>query len=433
MKIGVIGAGIAGLTAAHRLSDQHEVTLFEAANTLGGHAHTVNVTIDDEQHAVDTGFMVFNEWTYPNFIALLKELEVTSRPTKMGFSVQCERSALEYSGESLNALFAQRRNLVRPSFYRMIRDILRFNREATKLSRKERLTQVGDEMTVGDFLESGRYSREFADNYLLPMGSAIWSCPMGTFANFPIRFIIEFYSNHGLLNLVDQPIWRVIDGGSRTYVNAIIRRFPGHIRTRTSIERIRRHAERVEVLTRDDGSASFDHVVLACHADQALRMLDDPTPLETKLLRAFPYERSVATLHTDTSLLPKRRRAWASWNYHLSSDSLSGATVTYCLSILQHIKSRQVINLTLNDEHRIDPAKVLQQFIYEHPVFTTERAAAQARHAELINSNRTSYCGAYWRNGFHEDGVVSALRVCQGLEETPSDRSTQSNSRFQRA
>ena len=415
MKIAVIGAGIAGLTAALRLSDQHEVTLFESANYLGGHAHTVVVEIEGQPFAIDTGFMVFNDWTYPNFTELLHELGVTSRPTMMGFSVQCERSGWEYSGATLNGLFAQRRNLIRPAFYRMIQDILRFNREAKKVDRFENDSAVHDAMTVGEFLEKGNYSREFSENYLLPMGSAIWSCPMGTFANFPIRFVIEFYGNHGLLNIVDRPTWRVIVGGSRSYVDAIVRRFPGNIRLNTPIERIRRHPGWVDVLTRYDGSSSFDHVVVACHADQALRMLDDPSPLENRLLRAFSYERSVAVLHTDASLLPKQRRAWASWNYHVSDESSQGATVTYCLSILQHIKSRQVVNLTLNAEKRIDPSKVLQRFIYEHPVFTIDRAAAQARHAEVINRNRTSFCGAYWRNGFHEDGVVSALRVCQQL------------------
>jgi predicted NAD/FAD-binding protein len=417
MKIAVIGGGISGLTAAHRLSPRHEVTIFEASHYLGGHAHTVDVPLDGKTHAVDTGFMVFNEWTYPHFIELINELGITSRPTEMGFSVHCQRSGLEYSGASISTLFAQRRNLFRPRFHRMLLDILRFNHQATKLSKPEMIDRVRNDVTVGEFLREGRYSKEFAENYLLPMGSAIWSCPMGRFSDFPIRFIIEFYRNHGLLNIWNRPVWRTINGGSRSYVQAIVDRFKGRVRLRTPIDRVRRLPDRVDLMTRDDGVASFDHVIFACHSDQALHLLADASATERELLSAFPYERSIAVLHTDESLLPKNRRAWASWNYHISDNSGGHATVTYCLNILQHIKSLSTVNLTLNDEHRINPDRVLNRFVYEHPVFNIRRSDAQARHAELIDNNRTSYCGAYWRNGFHEDGVVSALQVCRRLEQ----------------
>lgn len=413
MKIAIIGAGISGLTAAYRLCRHHDVTLFEANDRLGGHTNTVDVEIDGEQHAIDTGFIVFNDWTYPNFIALLDELKVASRPTSMSFSVRCDAANLEYNGSSLNGLFAQRRNLLRPSFHRMLADILRFNREAVAAD------SVTDETTVGEFLARRKYSREFAEHYLLPMGAAIWSCPLGTFANFPIRFIVEFYRNHGLLSVRHRPTWRVIDGGSRTYVAKMAEQFQNRMRLSTPIEHVRRTPTDVIVTPRNGSPEHFDHVVFGCHSDQALRMLADATPTERDVLSEFPYGRNIAVLHTDRRVLPKRRRAWASWNYHFAgqpSDLTSqSASVTYQMNLLQHIQSRHTFNVTLNSDEQIDPAKVLRRIEYHHPIFTVRRAAAQDRHRELINANRTSFCGAYWGNGFHEDGVVSALRVCEAL------------------
>ena len=416
MKIAIIGAGISGLTAAYRLSGVHEVTVFEANDYLGGHTNTVDVELDGERHAIDTGFVVFNDWTYPNFIELLTELGVSSRPTSMSFSVRCDMANLEYNGSSFNGLFAQRRNLLRPSFYRMLADILRFNRNAPELV----LSQSGtDGTTVGEFLKRHRYSSEFSDHYLLPMGAAIWSCPLETFANFPIRFIVEFYKNHGLLSIRHRPAWRVIEGGSRTYVAKMASRFAHQVRLRSPIERVSRTADAVEVKPQSKPVQRFDHVVFGCHSDQALRMLADPSPTERAVLSEFPYGRNIAVLHTDPRILPKQKRAWASWNYRLAgrpADFTSqSASVTYCMNILQHLQSRHVFNVTLNDHELIDPAKVLRRIEYHHPIFTVRRAAAQARHRELINVNRTSFCGAYWGNGFHEDGVVSALRVCETL------------------
>ncbi|MBL8829339.1 MAG: FAD-dependent oxidoreductase [Planctomycetaceae bacterium] len=409
MNIAVIGAGISGLAVARGLAERHEVTVFEAGDYPGGHTNTVDVDFDGEQHAIDTGFIVFNDWTYPRFIELIDELGVASQPTSMSFSVACARTGLEYNGSTLNGLFAQRRNLLRPSFFRMLRDIVRFNREAP------RSVEVGDEQTVGDFLQRGGYGEEFANHYLMPMGSAIWSCPLGTFAEFPIRFVVEFYQNHGLLNLRNRPTWRVISGGSRTYVRALLKQFRGTLHLRSPIERVRRCSTHIEVLPRNAASQRFDHVVFACHADQALRMIETPTPLENELLSAFPYERNDAILHTDASVLPRSQRAWAAWNYHLPCDGGQRTSVTYCMSILQHLRSRHVFNVTLNGESRIDSRKVLRQFVYEHPIFTTRRAGAQRRHTELIGPNRSSFCGTYWRNGFHEDGVVSAQAVCDVL------------------
>jgi predicted NAD/FAD-binding protein len=325
----------------------------------------------------------------------------------MSFSVRCSRSGLEYNGSSLNGLFAQRRNLLRPAFHRMIKDILRFNREAPAL-----LDQVGELDTVGEFLRRYRYSDNFANHYLLPMGAAIWSCPTETFERFPIRFIIEFYHNHGLLSLKDRPTWRVIRGGSRSYVDALTASFRDRIRLNSPVAAVFRHDDSVDVSSVDGQCELFDEVVFACHSDQALRILShDATTAEREVLTAIPYEPNTAVLHTDASLLPRRRRAWASWNYHIPKGQSNHATLTYNMNILQHIKSAETICVTLNEDSAVDPKKVLARFRYSHPVFTTERAAAQKRQCELIRTNRTSFCGAYWGNGFHEDGVNSAIAV----------------------
>lgn len=411
MKLAIIGSGISGLVAAYRLHVDHEITVFEANSYPGGHTNTVDVELDGEQHAIDTGFIVFNDWTYPNFMGLLSELGVTSRPTTMSFSVRNDRTGLEYNGHSLNTVFAQRRNLLRPRFYRMLLDIARFNREARRL-----VIECDNETTVGQFLRKHGYSREFADQYLLPMGAAIWSCPTGQLAEFPIRFIVEFYHNHGLLSIRNRPTWRFIVGGSETYVRAMTRGFHNRIRLRTPIQRVRRIAGGVIVTPCGRESEQFDHVIFACHSDQALRILgEDATNAEHSILSAFPYSRNVAVLHTDSSVLPKARRAWASWNYRLTGDDAAPASVTYNMNILQKLPSRNTFCVTLNDESQIAPDRVLRRFEYHHPVFTTLRTAAQARHHELLNSNRTSFCGAYWGNGFHEDGVKSALAVVSAL------------------
>ena len=416
MRIAVIGSGISGLVAAYRLRDQHEITLFEANDYVGGHTNTVQAEIDGETHEVDTGFIVFNDRTYPNFIRLLKELDVQSQPTSMSFSVRCDRTGTEYNGSSLNGLFAQRRNLLRPRFHRMIRDILRFNREAELL-----LDQDNEETTVAEFLQTNGYSDAFANHYLLPMGSSIWSCPATTFAQFPIRFIVEFYRNHGLLSLRDRPVWRVVSGGSCSYVAAITTRFRDRIRLNCPAQSVVRLPEHVIVHPRGHPPETFDEVIFACHSDQALEILgDDATPIEREVLSQFPYGPNTAVLHTDASLLPKRKRAWASWNYRIPEETSPHATVTYNMNILQHIKSQHVFCVTLNGCDSIDERKVMRRFQYSHPVYTVRRAEAQRRHRELIRANRTSFCGAYWGNGFHEDGVNSALAVSSAFSNPAS-------------
>ena len=407
-RIAIIGSGISGLTAAYRLHPRYQITVFEANDYVGGHTNTVDVELEGERHSIDTGFVVFNDWTYPNFIRMLGELSVEWQPTTMSFSVRDDRSDLEYNGESFGSLFAQSRNFFRPVFYRMLADIWRFNSRAIRDT-----SHCGDEVTVGEFLAKHRYSRAFADQYLLPMGAAIWSCPIGTFAQFPIRFIVEFYRNHGLLSVTHWPTWRVISGGSRNYVAEITRGFRDRIRLDTPILRVIRRPDRVDVHPADRDLESFDHVIFACHSDQALRILgDNATRTERGILSEFPYGRNTAVLHTDISVFPHRRRAWASWNYRIHDGAEStAATITYNMNLLQGIRSQNTFCVTLNDESRIAPGKILRRFDYEHPIFTTRRSVAQSRHAELMNANRSSFCGAYWGNGFHEDGVNSALSV----------------------
>lgn len=414
MKIAIVGAGISGLTAAYRLNFDHEITVFEANDYIGGHTNTVDVEVEGERHAIDTGFIVFNLKTYPNFVAMLYELGVGSHETTMGFSVRDDDANLEYSGESLSGLFAQKRNLFRPSFYRLVLDILRFYRESKSL-----ISELDPQLTVSQFFSRYRYSESFVEQFLLPMGSAIWSCPRDAFRDFPMKFMLEFYENHGLLSLTDRPVWRVIDKGSRTYVEAMTSRFRDRIRLKSPVLSVRRNEAAVEVLTTGYSAESFDHVIFACHSDQALRMLGEgATQAEREILGSFPYEKNIAVLHTDASVLPRRRKAWASWNYRISQGKSQAATVTYLMNMLQGIQSRHTFCVTLNDESSIAPSKILKTFEYHHPRFTSSRAAASARHKELLNSNRSSFCGAYWGNGFHEDGVNSAVAVVDALRSS---------------
>lgn len=416
MRVAIIGSGIAGLTATHYLHRRHDVTLFEAHDYAGGHTHTVEVESAGERLQIDTGFIVFNHRTYPRFVELLTELGIASRPTEMSFSVSDERDGLEYNGGSLNGLFAQRGNIFRPRFYRFLAEIIRFNRQTSAMVDRDL-----ESVTVGDFLYEHGYSAQFREQYLLPMGAAIWSCPRGAFASFPLQFVLQFFRNHGLLGLRDRPVWRVIEGGSRTYVDQILARFRGRLRLKTPIERVRRCDDEVEVQPCGGASERFDHVIFACHSDQALRILgEQATDTERAVLSAIPYERNVAVLHSDPGVLPRSRRAWASWNFRIRREDPAGAPVdvTYNMNILQGLRSPETFCVTLNPRSDIHPRSIIGEYVYHHPVFTLERAAAQRRHAELCGPNRTSFCGAYWRNGFHEDGVVSALTVVDALDRS---------------
>lgn len=411
MRIAIIGSGIAGNTIAYHLQREHDITVFEAGSHIGGHTHTHDIELDGRRHAVDTGFIVFNDRTYPNFIALLDELGVAWQPSHMSFSVRCEKTGLEYNGTNLNALFAQRRNLLRPAFYRMIQDILRFNRQALELLAE------GPEIRLGDYLAQNGYGQDFIDYYIIPMGSAIWSTEARQMLQFPARFFVRFFHHHGMLTVNDRPQWRVIRGGSASYVEALTAGFRDRIRLNTPVAEVRRLKRSVRVKPVGGVEESFDWVFFACHSDQALAMLKDPSAAEREVLGAIPYQENSIYLHTDRSLLPKRRLAWAAWNYHVTAKPLDRVAVTYNMNILQGLDAREQILVTLNHTDHINPAKVIKRLTYHHPVYTTAGTLAQARHGEISGINRTAYCGAYWRNGFHEDGVVSALAALRHFRE----------------
>ncbi len=408
MRIAIVGAGISGLVCAHVLGHDHEITVFEAAGYLGGHTNTIDVEIDGERHAVDTGFIVFNEHYYPKFVKLLARIGVPSKPTRMGFSLRCDATGLEYSGESLSGLFAQPFNLLRPSYLRMLSDILRFQKEGTI-----DLITMNDHTTVEEYVKQKGFSQQFSERFLVPLGSALWSSPLGQFRKFPVKFLIEFLSNHGMMQTRDRPDWRVIEGGSSQYVRALDRSLRGEFRLECPVESVARDPSGVTITARGR-QTRFDQVILACHADQALAIVTDASATEREILGHFPYEANEAVLHTDESVLPRSRRAWASWNYHLSAAAEKRAAVTYNMNILQGIESRHVFCVSLN-EPGINPERVIRRLVYHHPVFRPGRSRAQKRHAELIQYNRTSYCGAYWGFGFHEDGVSSAVRVCESF------------------
>ncbi|MEL0168967.1 MAG: FAD-dependent oxidoreductase [Pseudomonadaceae bacterium] len=413
MRIAIVGSGISGLVAAHLLSRRHEVTVFEAGDWIGGHTHTVDVEVDQQRHAIDTGFIVFNDWTYPNFIRLLEQLGVASQPTEMSFSVSDPRSGLEYNGNNLNTLFAQRSNLVSPGFLRMLADILRFNQKAVSD------LEGGDldaQLTLGDYLRQQRYSKRFVDHYIVPMGSAIWSMSLRDMLDFPLAFFIRFFRNHGLLSVNERPQWRVIQGGSRSYVPALTAPFADRIRLNCPVQRIRRDDTGVTLLSRQ-GEERFDRVVLACHSDQALQLLEQPSNEEQAILGAIRYAENDVVLHTDTRLLPQRRLAWASWNYRLGGDPSQPAALTYNMNILQGIKASRTFCVSLNQTEQIDPAQILGRFNYAHPQFSLAASAAQQQWQSLLGKQHTFFCGAWWANGFHEDGVVSALRVASHFGE----------------
>lgn len=412
-RIAVVGGGISGMACAHYLAQRHAVTLFEANERLGGHTATVDVEVNGHQHAIDTGFIVFNDRTYPHFQRLLAQLGVPMQPTEMSFSVHAVNEDFEYNGHTLNTLFAQRRNLLRPRFYAMLRDILRFNRQAVRDLERDALPST---LTLGEYLTRGGYGLDFQRRYLLPMGAAIWSASEHDMAHFPLVSFVRFFHHHGLLSVNNRPQWYTLPGGSRQYIAPLTSSYAANIRLASPVWHIVRDARGV-TLTTPRGQERFDQVVLACHSDQALAMLAAPSVAEREILEALPYQDNQVVLHTDTRLLPRRQRARASWNYRIDGRADDArVSVTYDMNRLQRLTSETPFCVTLNDSEVIDPDCMLRRFTYRHPRFTVAGAAAQRRHAEISGTHRrTHFCGAYWRHGFHEDGVWSALRVARAL------------------
>ena len=408
MKIAIVGGGISGLTTAHLLCGEHEITLFEANDYPGGHTNTLDVTHEGTGYAVDTGFIVFNERTYPNFITLLERLGVASQPSVMSFSAVCETTGLQYCATNLDTLFAQRKNLFSLPFWRMILEIFRFNRSSAELYGSSDLS-----LTLGDYLRAHGYSPLFIEKFLIPMGAAVWSADPAQFLAFPAAAFVRFFTNHGMLNVLDQPAWRVVTGGSRQYVAPLIRPFRDRIRLSTPVERVQRLGDRVTVTPRGSEPEEFDHVVLACHSDQALALLADPSDAERELLGAIPYQKNDTVLHTDSRLLPSLPKVRASWNCLLPRRQLGSVVLTYWMNLLQSIKAPVDFCVTLNSPEAINPDAIIRSLVYHHPAYSTAAFAAQKRWGEISGVNRTSYCGAYWGWGFHEDGVKSTLAVCR--------------------
>lgn len=408
MNIAIIGAGISGLTAAYYLREKHNVTVFESAPRIGGHTATVDIEHQGRDYAIDTGFIVYNDWTYPRFIELIDALGVDTQPTEMSFSVRCDSSGLEYGGNNLNTLFAQRRNLLRPNFHKMLHDILRFNREAV---RDLESGSIAADTTLGEYLTENRYGDAFTYQYLLPMGCAIWSASTESMIEFPLLFFTRFFSNHGLLSVNDRPQWRVISGGSKSYLEPLTRDFRDSIQLNARISSVRRRQDAVELVLANGRILSFDQVIFGCHSDQALQLLSDATQAERDALTAIPYQSNEVVLHTDDALLPQRRLAWSSWNYWLRERYQQRAVLTYDMNILQGIESDTTFCVSLNATEAIDPDKIIETFNYSHPVFSLDSVAAAAKIDNFNGLNRSWFAGAYLGNGFHEDGVVSGRRI----------------------
>lgn len=409
MKIAVVGAGISGLTCAFLLRGSHEVTLFEKDDRLGGHTNTVVVEHERRSLPVDTGFIVFNERNYPNFCKLLARLGVNSRPTTMSFSVRDDTDGFEYGGNSPAGILGPPTNLLRPRWWSVVRGVARLDE-----SGRSALRELPEGATIGDLCSSGRFSRAFLDGYLIPMAAAIWSAPRNELDRFPARFLLRFFDNHGMLDLRTRPQWRTVVGGSQRYVEAMLGMLGDSVRLASPVRSVHRRPDGVLVQT-PAGEERYDEVILSTHSDEALALLSDPTAAELAILSAMPYQPNDVVLHTDASLLPRRKRCWAAWNSIVTDDSGHPAVVTYNMTILQGLDTRTPVCVTLNATARIDPSKIIRRFSYAHPQYTIAGEKARSRWAEVSGVNRTHFCGAYWGNGFHEDGVTSALRVCERL------------------
>lgn len=415
MKVAIIGSGISGLTCAYHLHKKHKITVFEANHYIGGHTATVDVDEDGKPLAIDTGFIVYNDRTYPRFNRLMDELGVKGQHTDMSFSVKNQANGLEYNGHTLSTLFAQKRNLFKPSFYRFLSEILRFNRMAKNLVEEQAIHEV----TLGDFLHQQGFSDYFCQNYILPMGAAIWSSSLADMREFPLPFFVNFFLNHGLLDISNRPQWSVIKGGSRCYIPALTQGFADRIKLNSPVDNVYRQGEGVVVESLGQKHV-FDQVIMACHSDQALAMINDATPAETQVLSAMEYQANEVVLHTDTSLLPKRKAAWAAWNYWLDGSAQEQnqlPKLTYNMNILQGLQTKKTYCVSLNATELINPEQVIKRFTYHHPVFNPAAIAAQQQREKINGVNRLWFCGAYWYNGFHEDGVRSAQDVVKAFDQ----------------
>jgi len=407
LKIAIVGSGISGLACGLLLHPQHDVTIFEAAGKPGGHVNTVGVKGNTGDFQIDTGFIVFNRENYPNFVRLLDYLGVQSQETRMGFSVKSEIHNLEYSGESLRGLFGNSQNLMDLKHWGMVFDILSFHKKAS--------CHPDPHETVDEFISRNRLGNRFKEAFLLPLGSALWSCSTQRFGQFPIEFVTDFLANHQMLQANNRPVWRVLTGGSRTYVDKIVQIMGERLKLNSPIQKITRHHNRVKIMLPDRQEQEFDEVILACHADQSLKLIDQPHTEEISLLKAFPYEDNLVSLHSDDSILPRRLSARASWNALLTEDKHEQAIVTYDMNILQSLPTDEPFCVSLNQRNTIDPKKHLQDFQFSHPTFHPGRKKAQAKHKDFIRRQGISLCGAYWGYGFHEDGLKSGLKVCEAF------------------
>ncbi|MAP61372.1 MAG: FAD-dependent oxidoreductase [Candidatus Marinimicrobia bacterium] len=405
-KIAIIGSGISSLTSAYILSREHDVYIFEQNDYIGGHTHTHEVKDKDKILNIDSGFIVYNENTYPNFINLLNQLGVERQHTQMGFSVKSQKKDFEYAGNSISSYFAQKTNLLKPSFLRMTYDILRFN----KLSLNESY-KIEDSQSLNDYLTSHKFSKVFIDNYIIPMGAAIWSTSPRLMLDMPASFFIRFFKNHGLLQITNRPQWWVIKNGSKQYVKEIIKPFKENIRINTKVDHIKRKNGKVNIYLNDNIEV-FDSVVIGTHSDQALKLIKDPSVDEENILKKIKYQKNTATMHTDQSILPNRKLAWASWNYLINDNKDELVTLTYNMNILQTLNSNRTYCVTINNTHEIDKSKIIKEIIYHHPLYTIESVDAQNRKSMICGKNNTFFCGSYWGYGFHEDGVNSAIDVC---------------------
>ena len=408
MKIAVIGGGISGMTAAEKLSQHHQVTLFEANRTIGGHADTHSLDIDEKTISVDTGFIVFNPDNYPTFTELLNKYQVNYKDSDMSFAVSNRVSGLEYNASSINKLFIQRKNLINPKFYRMLSDIFRFNKEAKSLLDSD------SNISLGKYLQDNRYSSMFINEHIIPMTCALWSGDTHTIFEFPAKFLVAFMNNHKMLQAFNRPIWKTIEGGSRCYLDAIAEKASFDIKTSSAINSVIRSDNNITLITQGK-SHNFDKIIFSCHSDQALAMLNNPSAEEHHVLSAIPYQKNIIQLHHDESVLPRNKSSWASWNVLIDDKSSKQCTVSYYMNLLQSLETQTPVIVSLNMQHLINQRKVWKEVIYHHPVFNGKTIAAQKNKHLIQGKNNSYYCGAYWGWGFHEDGALSGKQAAEQL------------------